>query len=115
MRCVGFTDAAVTVDGAAVETAYDAEKNTLCFRMVTRRDGCAAAALGGTEIARDDWKGRTKRRMQRLQTSLDEKNAMWEALAGKDRNASLLGTLSRMCRTPDMMSCLEETMFGQDE
>ena len=114
VKCVGFTDARVTVDGAAAERCYDAEKNTLCFTMGTGRDGEAVAAFDGAEIARDDWKARTKRRMQRLQTDNDEKNAIWDRMKDRERSEALRGTIALMCRTPGMMSCLEETMFGQE-
>ena len=87
----------------------------LRFRMETGRDGCAEAAFAGAGIARDDWRGRTKRRMQRLQTSNDEKNAMWDVMAKKERSASLRETLELMCGTEGLMSCLEETIFAQDE
>ncbi len=114
MRLCGFTDARVTVDGAAAERCYDAEKNTLCFTMVTGRDREAVATFEGAEIARDDWKERTKRRMLRLQTDNDEKNAIWDYMKDRERSESLRGTIGLMCRTPGMMSCLEETMFGQE-
>ena len=113
--CAGFTDAEVTVGGEAAETRYDPEKNMLRFWMESGRGGCAEAAFAGAGIARDDWRGRTKRRMQRLQTSNDEKNAMWDVMAKKERSASLRETLELMCGTEGLMSCLEETIFAQDE
>lgn len=115
VMCVGFTDAVVTAEGQAAETAYDSDRNTLRFRLETGRDGQTTAAFPEAEIARDDWRERTKRRMQRLQSGNDEKNAIWDVIRSRERSASLRGTLEEMCRTPGVMSCLEETMFGQDE
>ena len=53
--------------------------------------------------------------VQRLQSPNDEKGAVWQAISSHGRSASLLGTLEHLCKTPGLVSCLSETLFGQDE
>ncbi len=116
VECIGLTDVPVTVNGERVGTEYDAERNALCFRMETGRDGKPATAeFTGGEMVRDNWLERTKRRLQRAQSSNDEKHMIWEIVTRSKRDAALLGTLQNICRTPGMASCLTETIFAQDE
>ena len=115
IECVGFTDVPVLIDGNAVETEYVKESNLLRFQIETGRDGrTTTAAFPGAEIARDDWLARTKRRLQRTQSSNNEKQLLWETIQGGKRGAALLETLQNLSSTPGLVSCLAETLFGKD-
>ena len=115
IECIGFTDVPVRTDGKPAETAYDRSGNMLCFRIETgREDRTATAEFDGAEIARDDWQTRTKQRLERMQTSNDEKQRLWDAITHERRGTALSGTLESLCRTPGVVSCLSETIFGEE-
>lgn len=116
VEAIGFTEAEVTVGGVPAEAVWDPERNAVCFRLETLRGGPAAeASFPGADVARDNGPERTRRRLQRLQSPNDEKGAVWQAVSSHGRSASLLGTLEHLCKTPGLVSCLSETLFGQDE
>ena len=115
VECIGFTDAPVYVGGIKAETVYDPERNALCFRVETDRDSRdITASFPDTEMARDDWKERTRQRLQRLQTDNNEKTRIWKTLNNGKRSAALLGTLENICTTPGIVSCLAEMIFGEE-
>ena len=115
IECFGFTDAPVTVNGRPAETACDPDRNALCFRLEdVPRDQKVTVSFPGAEAAEDNWLERTRRRLQRTQSSNDEKHMVWRQLTGHPRSAALMGTLQNLCTTPGMASCLTETVFAQD-
>ena len=115
VECVGFSPAPVFIGGVESETVYDPERNALCFRMESGRDGREiAVSFPDAETAHDDWLGRTRQRLGRLQTDNDEKTRIWKTLRRGKRNAALLATLENTCTTPGIVSCLTETVFGEE-
>ena len=116
VECVGFTEVPVTADGKVLETTYIKDRNTLCFRIETGQGAeTSSAVFSGADIAADDWLARTKRRLQRAQSSNDEKHFLWDAIRSGNRDAALLGTLENLCKTPGLISCLAETIFSESE
>ena len=115
VECIGFTRAPVFVGGTETKTAYDPERNALCFQVESSWDiQEITVSFPDAQIAQDDWMERTRQRLQRLQTDNDEKTRIWKVLNRGKRSAALLGTLENICTTPGIVSCLSETIFGEE-
>ena len=116
VEAVGFAKTAVSLEGKALETACDPARNALCWTVELPVDDAPHTFhLERCTVAEDDWKRRAEKRLQAMQTSNDEKEAVWRLLNQKKRSASLLGTLRLTAQTPGMAECLEECVFAQDE
>ena len=102
VECVGFANTAVKVDGRDVETHYDAA----C-------DG-VKAEFAQAAMAQDDWLARVERRLQGVQSLLDEKEAVWKLLKKRGRTAGAMSTLRAMCQTPGLADFLEEVIWAQE-
>ena len=110
-----FTHAPVFVGGTEAKTAYDPERNALCFQVESSRNiREITVSFPDAETAQDDWMERTRQRLQRLQTDNDEKTRIWKVLNRGKRSVALLGTLENICITPGIVSCLSETIFGEE-
>ncbi|MCR4885644.1 MAG: DUF5110 domain-containing protein, partial [Clostridiales bacterium] len=115
VECVGFANAPVYVGETETESVYDPERNALCFQVESSRDSREiTVSFPAAETAREDWLGRTRQRLQRLQTDNDEKTRIWKTLNRGKKSAALLGTLENICTTPGIVSCLAETIFGEE-
>ena len=116
VEAVGFAKTAVSLEEKALETACDPARNALCWTVeLPADDALHTLRLECCAVAEDDWKRRADKRLQAMQTSNDEKEAVWRLLNQKKRSASLLGTLRLTAQTPGMAECLEECVFAQDE
>ena len=116
VEAVGFAKTAVSLEGKALETACDPARNAVCWMAELPTDETPHTfRLKHCTVAEDDWKRRAEKRLQAMQTSNDEKEAVWRLLNQKKRSASLLGTLRLTAQTPGMAECLEECVFAQDE
>ena len=115
VECVGFANTAVKVDGRDVETHYDAARNALCFTVETDAacDG-VKAEFAQAAMAQDDWLARVERRLQGVQSLLDEKEAVWKLLKKRGRTAGAMSTLRAMCQTPGLADFLEEVIWAQE-
>ena len=115
VECIGFAETSVSCGGMPLETVWDSGRNMLCFTLETASDSPEVKAVfGKMEIVRDDWLARTKERLQATQSSNDEKHKIWHVLERQERNSTLPGTLQTICTTPNLYSCLLETIFAQD-
>ena len=116
VEAVGFVPTEVRLDGETMETSYDPARNAVCWTAELPTDETPHTFhLERCTVAEDDWKRRAEKRLQAMQTSNDEKEAVWRLLNQKKRSASLLGTLRLTAQTPGMAECLEECVFAQDE
>ena len=116
VEAVGFVPTEVRLDGETMETSYDPARNAVCWPAELPTDETPHTFhLERCTVAEDDWKRRAEKRLQAMQTSNDEKEAVWRLLNQKKRSASLLGTLRLTAQTPGMAECLEECVFAQDE
>lgn len=116
VEAVGFAPTEVMLDGETMETSYDPARNAVCWTAALPADETLHIfRLKHCAMAEDDWKRRAEKRLQAMQTSNDEKEAVWRLLNQKKRSASLLGTLRLTAQTPGMAECLEECVFAQDE
>ena len=115
VECIGFENTAVTVDGMAVETHYDASRNALCFTVELDADcGGVTAEFARAELMQDDWFARVEQRLQGVQSLLDEKEAIWKLLKKRGRTAGAMSTLRAMCQTPGLPDFLEEVVWAQE-
>ena len=116
VEAIGFAPTEVGLDGETMETSYDPARNAVCWTVELPADETPHTfQLERCTVAEDDWKRRAEKRLQAMQTSNGEKEAVWRLLNQKKRSASLLGTLRLTAQTPGMAECLEECVFAQDE
>ena len=115
VECIGFENTAVTVDGKAVETRYDAARNALCFTVTldAASDG-VTAEFARAALVQDDWFARVEQRLQGVQSLLDEKEAIWKLLKKRGRTAGAMSTLRAMCQTAGLPDFLEEVIWAQE-
>ena len=114
IECIGCTESPVWVNGKPAETAYDTERNSLCFTAVTEAgDGPLTIRFPEAETAADDPIRRTMARLQGTQTSCDEKEDLRKLITEhRESDAALYDALRTTCTTPGLADCLAEPLFA---
>ncbi len=115
VECIGFAPTAVTQDGQPLATAYDQERNALCFSLRAPTAQGWSVQLAKPCLAKYDWLRRLHERLHRMQSDNNEKEAAWRLVAQQGRTVSCMGTLRAMCRTPGLADALEEILFACDD
>ena len=112
VECIGFAPTEASCNGSALPSRYDETRNALCFTLSTEPSLPVTVRFDQAALARDNWLSRVRERLQRTQTSTDEKERIWRLLSKKGRTPAAMGALRVMCETPGLADCLEELLFA---